>query len=167
MAAPYDARSVANFFLEKEQLTQMQLHKLVYFAHGWYLGFTGTPLIDDIIEAWQYGPVVPSLYRMFWTFGATPITLQAFSYNRATGRLTIVAPVPESDEGAHGLLERIWEVYGSYSAGQLSALTHKKGSPWARVRKRNPNSFSRRIRNSLIRKHFEKRIEEQRAKQNS
>ncbi len=40
----------------------MKLHKLLYYAAGWHLGFTGEPLFDEDIEAWQYGPVVPSIY---------------------------------------------------------------------------------------------------------
>ena len=62
MRARYTAQAIANFFLWQEQITQMKLHKLLYYAAGWHLGFTGEPLFDEDIEAWQYGPVVPSIY---------------------------------------------------------------------------------------------------------
>ena len=63
----YSSKAVANYFLEKSdlpakgRLTQMKLHKLVYFAHGICLAVYNKPLIKDEIQAWQYGPVVPEL----------------------------------------------------------------------------------------------------------
>ena len=61
--APYPPSAVANFFLSKsDEITQMQLHKLLYYAHGWYLAVVGKPLLNEMIGAWKHGPVVPSLY---------------------------------------------------------------------------------------------------------
>ena len=58
-AMPYDAKSIANFFIDRakesgETLTQMKLHKLIYYAHGWHLALTGEPLIDEPVQAWNY-----------------------------------------------------------------------------------------------------------------
>jgi uncharacterized phage-associated protein len=63
----YDPKAIANYFIARaaadgKRLTPLQLIKLVYIAHGWYLGLTGEPLINEPPEAWQYGPVIPSLY---------------------------------------------------------------------------------------------------------
>ena len=49
--------------------TPMQLLKLVYIAHGWSYAFLNKPLIDDDIEAWKYGPVIPDLYRKIKSYG--------------------------------------------------------------------------------------------------
>ena len=46
-------------------------------------------------------------------------------------------PVLEGDNEqarfASALIQRVWEVYGGYSAIQLSNMTHESGSPWWQV----------------------------------
>ena len=42
-----------------DDLTNMKLNKLLYFAQGYYLKKYGRPLFDNAIEAWEHGPVVP------------------------------------------------------------------------------------------------------------
>lgn len=64
---PYQANIIANFFVKKAQeeqipLTLMKIIKLVYIAHGWHLAHKKSPLISEPVEAWPYGPVVPSVY---------------------------------------------------------------------------------------------------------
>jgi len=78
----YTAPSVANKLLNLAEvanrpLTQIDIQKLVYFAHGWYLALQKQPLIDETILAWKYGPVVRSLYDEFREFGSNPITAKA------------------------------------------------------------------------------------------
>lgn len=128
----YDPKSVANVFLalaeaEGRQLTPLQLIKLVYIAHSWYLALTEKPLISERPEAWQYGPVIPSLYQEFKGFGNSKI-------NRRAGELSLetVSPLPPDgeDRGLHRFLQRIWKLYGKYTGAQLSTLTHQEGTPW-------------------------------------
>ena len=126
---PYSALDIAKEFLKVacqkgEQLSHMKLQKLVYFAHGWHLGLTGKPLLDETIEAWQYGPVIPSLYEMLKPYGNQPIANKALPDH--------VDDQPVSSE-IHELINKIWEVYGGFSAFQLSVITHEKGSPWWQV----------------------------------
>ena len=53
----YQAVAIANAFIDigkqnnATDLTPMKLQKLVYFAHGWNLGATGRPLINEEVEA--------------------------------------------------------------------------------------------------------------------
>ena len=44
-------------------LTPLQLAKLVYIAHGWWLAHSGQPLSPDEVQAWKYGPLIPALYH--------------------------------------------------------------------------------------------------------
>src|ERR1700689_5397887 len=78
---PYPASAIANELIKlslqktNSGLSPMKVQKLVYFAHGWYLALTGgRPMINEPVEAWKFGPVVPSLYYELKKYGETPIT---------------------------------------------------------------------------------------------
>jgi len=79
MPVPYGAKAVANFFLRKKSLTQMKLHKLLYYAQGWHLGRTGKPLLDETLGAWTYGPVVSSIHH-----GSSPLGRLRFAASPRT-----------------------------------------------------------------------------------
>ena len=143
---PFNSKAVANFLLELaaaqgEQLTPMKLQKLVYYAHGWCLALTGKPLIDEAVQAWSFGPVIRSLYNEFRESGANPIRHRAMEIVADDGE-TMEVRYPHLDDNkeadvgfAKRLLERIWEVFGRYSAVQLSNMTHAPGTAWSRLNK--------------------------------
>jgi uncharacterized phage-associated protein len=117
-------RHVAEQFLfladaEGRPLTPMQILKLVYIAHGWQLGLYGRPLVDQPVEAWQYGPVIPSLYHAYKRYGSSPID-----------------EVPDRkplgfDAEEESTIEQVWRGYGKRSGVSLSSLTHEPGTPWS------------------------------------
>ena len=139
---PFDPRAVANRLLDLGRERQliidpMKVQKLIYYAHGWHLALTGRPLLDRSVEAWQYGPVLPDVYRAFQDFGAQPITEPA-RYAAVDGnklvlrRYKLPAHDPDADY-ADRILRRILEQYGNYSAIELSMMTHAQGTPWAQA----------------------------------
>ncbi len=139
---PFDPRAVANRLLELARerqlpLDPMKVQKLLYYAHGWHLALTGKPLLDRSVEAWQYGPVLPDVYRAFRQFGAQPITEPARYFAIDGGKLTLrryAMPASDPDmDYADRILRRILEQYGGYSGIQLSMMTHADGTPWAQV----------------------------------
>jgi len=144
---PYDAKAIANYFLElaerdDKEISPLKLQKLVYFAHGWHLAIKGQPLLTDRIEAWEWGPVIPDLYHDLKEFGNGPIKRRILeAIHSGETRFTIVVPTidryPDSEANAFTkqLLERIWQVYGKFTAIQLSNMTHEDGSPWDRTRR--------------------------------
>jgi len=79
----HTAKAVANYVLdlsEREgvEITPLKLQKMVYIAHGWHLAIRGQPLVtDEYAEAWDHGPVFPSLYYEIREFGKKPITRRA------------------------------------------------------------------------------------------
>lgn len=140
----YPASSIANEILKRtrnhniDDVTPMKLQKLVYFAHGWWLGVTGKPLIAEQVEAWQYGPVVPSLYEATKEFGNQPIPAPLLDYVvednnvvEITQQVENTETVDDPDEDAVvSLLEWVIKEYGDKSGIALSNLSHIKGGPW-------------------------------------
>lgn len=140
---PYNARAVANHFLELAKrdgktLDPMKIQKLVYLAHGWSLALLGKPLITDKIEAWKYGPVIRSLYSTFADAGSGPISRPALEARWVNKRLEYTISRIEgidewSNQGVKNLLEEVWRVYSGFTAFQLSNYSHEPGSPWAQT----------------------------------
>lgn len=123
-AVPLLAKSVANEFLElakrdKKPLTNMQIQKLVYIAHGFNLAFYDAPLIEEQVKAWTWGPVIPPLYNKLKKYGNGSVT-------------DLISDTPKvPDEGTDlALINEVWKGYGRYTGAELSAITHQAGSPW-------------------------------------
>jgi len=150
---PYSSKAIANYFLKRSKetgvdLSPMKLQKLVYFAHGWNLGLTGEPLVHEQVEAWQYGPVIPSLYYEFKGYGNRPIRrlAQEMGMKPEEGIISFRTETPdlhreEGDEEkldwTNALLEKIWKVFSPSSAVKLSNMTHLPGTPWEQVVKQH------------------------------
>ena len=61
----------------EELMTNMKLQKMLYYQQGFHLAYFGTPLFDEEIEAWMYGPVVPSVYDEYKNYGKNGIHLDS------------------------------------------------------------------------------------------
>jgi uncharacterized phage-associated protein len=108
----------------ESDLTNMKLNKLLYFMQGTHLARTGRLLFADAIEAWQHGPVVPSVYHEYKCFKNETIVVEPESIAADESLL-------DSEE-----IETILDVlreYGKYTAGHLRDISHKDGSPWDRA----------------------------------
>lgn len=158
---PYSPLAIANYFLRKghragRDIDPMKIQKLVYFAHGWSLAIYGKPLIDERVDAWAYGPVIPSLYHEFKRFGREPIRSPAFQVGPDGS--PVPYSIPDNDQETHDLLNRIWEVYGGFSGIQLSNMTHEEGTPWDQVSKESGGRIVRGtdIPEQVIKQYFER-----------
>ena len=84
-----DAVNVANFFVELANaeedscMTNLKLNKLVYFAQAWSLEKLGKPLFEEEVEAWQHGPVIPSVYTAFSPCGRDRISETTAGYDES------------------------------------------------------------------------------------
>lgn len=158
---PYSPKAIANYFIELanaagEPVTPMKLQKLVYYAHGWHVGFTGQPLINESVEAWQYGPVIPSLYHEFKRFGSSPITVKATDLDPA--RFDFVEVPTPAEDPIRKFLTSVWNGYGKFTGVKLSQMTHAEGSPWAKTWAAKGGLKSADIPLDLIKQHFEAAI---------
>ena len=112
----------------------MKLLKLLYFAHGWHLAILGRPLLDERVEAWKFGPVVPSIYHEFKDFGLNAISRLARKLSLEKGELVFTTPeICPSGVAESVLKDLVWGIYGKLSASSLSNLTHQSNSPWYEV----------------------------------
>ena len=142
----YDARSVANEMLRIANnrgiaLTNMQVQKLVYIAHGYSLAILHRQLFRQPVEAWRWGPVIEDLYRSLRRYGA--------------GIVTDTIPILGRDsvtETDRKLLEKVLDAYGRFSGPQLSTMTHKEGTPWHEVYR--PNLSGLIIPDPTIERHY-------------
>lgn len=112
-------------------VTNLSLQKIVYFCHVWSLVGLKTPLIRHKFEAWEYGPVLPYLYREFKAFDRSPIQGRATQIDPYTGQKRVVPY--KFDKDAELKLTEIVRFYGRMRAGDLVEMSHVSGGPWHKV----------------------------------
>lgn len=100
-----------------ELMSNMKLQKMLYYEQGFHLAYFGTPLFEESIEAWMYGPVVPVVYEHYEGCGRNGIepAEDKFSFDNKT---------------EEALFDEVFRVYNAYSAYGLANMTHKE-KPWA------------------------------------
>ncbi|GAX00070.1 type II toxin-antitoxin system antitoxin SocA domain-containing protein [Secundilactobacillus mixtipabuli] len=133
----YSALQLANWFRIKnfhdslndenvEELTQMKVVKLLYFAFGRYASQTGKELFTSPIIAMQHGPVVEEVHQKFsgnrGIIGEKGQKLDDDAYHDHD--------LIETDSEVSRLLTEIEDEYGDKTAVELRNITHQPGSPW-------------------------------------
>lgn len=121
MAARLD--SVAKYVCEAGdwRVTNLQLQKIMYLAQMLYMGdHDGERLFDGSFEAWDYGPVEPTLYRKVKRFGADPIEDVFWNAREFADKSLRLA-----------FLEDACPQLLKYSPRELVGITHWDGGAWA------------------------------------
>lgn len=95
-------------------ISNLKLQKLVYYAQAWHIALYNNPLFEEDFEAWVHGPVVPSLYQKYKSFGWQPISED-------------VAPGLPND--VLQFLDEVAEEYFACDAYELEQMTHAE-DPW-------------------------------------
>ena len=133
MASVYDA---ADFFVElanqddEGEMTNLKLNKLLYYAQGHSLARNGAPLFEDDIEAWDLGPVIPSIYHKYKICGNNHITGEGKDVSESF-----------TEEELDLLLDVAREYY-KYTASYLVNKTHKPETPWFQTKRNEVISHS-------------------------
>ena len=115
---------IAKYFLtfnredESDEISNLKLQKLLYYAQGFFLAIKDIPLFDEDIEAWTHGPVIPAIYHAYKHIGSGPIPVES-GFNPET---TLSAEVRE-------ILDEVYDVFGQFSAWKLRNMTHQE-QPW-------------------------------------
>jgi uncharacterized phage-associated protein len=131
MLTSYD---VSSYFLALndqeagEDLTNLKLQKLCYYAQGFYLALYDIPLFADPIEAWQHGPVIPNLYHQYKNHGNKAIVTKKIDLSKFSKEL-------------QEFLNEVYETYGQFSAWKLREMTHQE-TPWIQAYEKSDSVIS-------------------------
>lgn len=109
-------------------LTPLKLQKLLYYAQGTAIKYTGKTLFTEPIYAWQHGPAVPTVYEQYKNYGKKPID-ENF-------------PLPEFNNDVNIILQDVYEDYGQFSAWKLVEMTHNE-DPWCETPKNGKISLEK------------------------
>ena len=147
------ALSIANYFIDLAQrknaeIKPLRLIKLVYIAHGFMLALLDRSVLNprfDKVEAWKYGPVIPSVYHSFKIYGNNPIEEKTTVFTDekdVNGNIEykIVIPVLE-DREAIRVCDAVYMRYERFSDWDLVNFLHKSNSPWGLVYREGENKI--------------------------
>lgn len=110
---------IANYFIwianeTGSFISNLKLQKLVYYAQAWHIALHNNPLFEEDFEAWVHGPVIPSLYQKYKSFGWQPISEDV---------------TPELPSDIFQFLNEVAEEYFACDAYELEQMTHAE-DPW-------------------------------------
>jgi len=132
------ALELAKYILKnsKEELSNLELQKTLYFTELDYIKEFDKHLISDEFEAWQYGPVAREVYYKYRNYGANSIDKP--EEETLTKKLT-----KEELE----IINQAIEKCNKESYWNLVEKSHKKNGAWARSFKEDKKEI---ISKSLI-----------------
>ncbi|AXY26242.1 hypothetical protein CL176_09670 [Suicoccus acidiformans] len=153
------AVDVAMFFLSFDSYTQLQIQTMVYLAYADYLKLTGKELFREEIEAWEYGPVIRSVYDIFEKYGSDKITdgeiIEQEYRKRTSGPVQAFARMRRVRDSKNilSVLTNIQTNFKKLSGEKLINLTHQSNLPWEHAYESEANNV---ITNELILKYHDK-----------
>lgn len=129
-------RHVINYSNEKEYgISNFKLQKVLYFIQAYFLidKTKNAPCFDDKIEAWNFGPVVPTAYHEYKQYGSGDIpTIESYILFDTdniwnTERVKFNDDVITDED--KNRINKVVDKFSGYSATDLVAITHRQ-SPW-------------------------------------
>ena len=101
----------------KSAVSNLKLQKLLYFIQAYFLMVYQRPCFEDRIEAWSFGPVVPSVYQVYKYYGAGSIPYFGDEH---------IGDISYQDKE---MIDRVILCFSGRSANELVDITHHQ-SPW-------------------------------------
>lgn len=121
-------------------ISNLKLQKILYFVQAAFLVDLGRPCFVDAIEAWDFGPVVSSVYHYFKIFGSGDIP-------KFVG-INADEAIIRSDRK---IIDEMIDQCAEYSASSLVEITHNQ-APWRDAYRKGCNNV---INNEAIRMYFD------------
>lgn len=122
---------VAKYILSMvNDCTHLKLEKLVYLCYAEYLVGTGKKLFPDKIFAFQYGPVVETVFHRYKTQGKEKLEekINADHVSEMPSRSRILFAKEGTEKVKY--IDQIIQKYGDLPASELVNLTHQEKTPW-------------------------------------
>jgi len=137
------ALNVAKYIIKSLPTDNLKLQKLLYYSQAVYLVLNDKrPLFPEDIEAWDYGPVVPPVYREYKKYGVDIIE----------DRGNAVSLLPEEEKAVNLVLEDL----GSMTGTELINQTHRE-TPWRSAY--SPGRPSRKISLDALYSYFKENLD--------
>lgn len=135
----YNAMDIANYVIQQSIVTNKNvsnlfLLKILYYLQAYFLvsrNDMNKPLFTDCIQKWEYGPVVPSVYGYFKTFGASKIDHPLpYLVRDNSGKLSFVNPSvikvdPNDAKSINFVFNKLYSKYGE-NPFSLMYKTHEE-----------------------------------------
>ena len=129
----YDAKLVAKHIIDYSNsnncgISNLKLQKVLYFVQAEFLVSKPdhSPCFADDIEAWDFGPVVPTVYHQYKVYGRASIPSsksgRTFGYNGAQ-------KISNADQR---IINNMVDKLQDYSASTLVRVTHAQ-DPWQKA----------------------------------
>lgn len=116
-------------------ITNLKLQKTLYYLQGYSLRCFSEPAFDGDIRNWQYGPVSPTAYFAYSSYGAQPLEQNDMEQSE---------PVPKEKVL---LFNNVIDACLERTARTLVQMTHEE-APWKKTRQNDE------ISQDLIQKYF-------------
>ncbi|CAM4346026.1 Uncharacterized phage-associated protein [Pedobacter westerhofensis] len=159
----YPAITIANELIklslsEEIPVTPMKLQKMLYLANGIAYKRKGQKLIDERFEAWDYGPVIESVYHEFKEYRGDTIP-QPKNVPVFVGGKTLVnsSAINVNDEDL-SIIREAWDNAKNLDGLTLSKWSHNQNSPWDKAFHAQPKSVY--ISDDDIKSYFENFIKD-------
>lgn len=104
-----------------DNITQLKLQKLCYYAQAWHVTFTGDRLFEEEFEHWNHGPANRELYLEYRDMSWHPIDPMDIKEEFSPADVFSIKELET--------LQEVWDSYGDYGAKRLEELTHQE-DPW-------------------------------------
>lgn len=110
-------------------ITNLKLQKLLYYAQAWYMVNNNSEILfEDEIQAWRFGPVVPSVYEKMKRFKYNPISMKLSEKDYET-----------LDKKQKDFIEDFCNYFLHFSATELVSMTHNE-TPWIEAFKKGSHT---------------------------
>lgn len=121
----YNVQDVAEYIITYSEvkdygISNLKLQKSLYLIQAYFLIQTEKPCFLEEIEAWDFGPVVPEVYRKYKQFGSADIHVRCRSLEE------IQKGFEKEDRK---MIEEVVNRFADFSATDLTILTQNQ-MPW-------------------------------------